>query len=506
MGGPNTEAEYAEIVYWRNIPSDSSFQSSYYNKQAQEASSGSFWKAKYLTFEMDDAGWNNMRLGLENVILMAHSMGRTLVLPPKRQMAHGMMDKNGSKIVSFQDFYDISAINNKQKGLNIITMEQFLEREAVDGHLTDKNGNIMYPPNNNQVKWNNQPLQPLWDYIRNVSKSTKWHPRNCVLAFPSSTNDSTVSKLARIPAMMDDVLDSKDGRPFPDYTEYQARPVNVDAPSIERFREILAGRRKLCMYQKDLHDQNSVLHFGADQFDGTRLITPFYAFLWFEDWKHDLWSKRFVRDNLRYNDEIMCLAARVIRALRTRASKQSIGNINGDYDAIHIRRGDFQKQFTMTKMDASEILAGLKDTITPGHTLFIATDERDLTFFSSIKEVYDVAFLGDFGTLLNDINPNYFPLVEQIVASRGRIFIGTFYSTFSAYISRLRGYYTVKETHDTSGSLKTTLFLPAKYKKEMRHYQALHEPLFGREFPIAWRDIDRLELPSSQLITLNNIF
>ena len=40
----------------------------------------------------------------------------------------------------------------------------------------------------------------------------------------------------------------------------------------------------------------------------------------------------------------------------------------------------------------------------------------------------------------------------------------------------------------------------------MRHYQALHEPLFGREFPIAWRDIDRLELPSSQLITLNNIF
>ena len=90
------------------------------------------------------------------------------------------MDKNGSKIVSFQDFYDINDINNKQKGLNIITMEQFLEREAVDGHLTDKDGNIMYPPNNNQVKWNNQPLQPLWDYIRNVSKSTKWHPRNCV--------------------------------------------------------------------------------------------------------------------------------------------------------------------------------------------------------------------------------------------------------------------------------------------------------------------------------------
>jgi len=32
-----------------------------------------------------------MRLGLENVVLLAHSMGRTLVMPPRRQLAHGMV-------------------------------------------------------------------------------------------------------------------------------------------------------------------------------------------------------------------------------------------------------------------------------------------------------------------------------------------------------------------------------------------------------------------------------
>jgi len=58
----------------------------------------------------------------------------------------------------------------------------------------------------------------------------------------------------------------------------------------------------------------------------------------------------------------------------------------------------------MTKMDASEILTELKDIVTPGNTLFITTDERDLTFFSSIQEVYDVAFLGDFGRMLSDIS------------------------------------------------------------------------------------------------------
>jgi hypothetical protein len=52
-GGPYDQSEYAEIVYWRDIPTDASFTSPYYNPQAQEAISGSFWKTKYLTFEMD---------------------------------------------------------------------------------------------------------------------------------------------------------------------------------------------------------------------------------------------------------------------------------------------------------------------------------------------------------------------------------------------------------------------------------------------------------------------
>lgn len=36
-------------------------------------------------------------------------------------------------------------------------------------------------------------------------------------------------------------------------------------------------------------------------------------FLFFADWRHDLWTKRFVRDHLRYVDEIQCAAARVVR-------------------------------------------------------------------------------------------------------------------------------------------------------------------------------------------------
>ena len=61
--GGSPPAEAADVVYWRDVPADASFASSYYNARAQEATSSAFWQSKYLTFEMDDGGWNNMRLG-----------------------------------------------------------------------------------------------------------------------------------------------------------------------------------------------------------------------------------------------------------------------------------------------------------------------------------------------------------------------------------------------------------------------------------------------------------
>jgi hypothetical protein len=86
--------------------------------------------------------------------------------------------------VSFGDFYDVEAIGAGQRGLNIITMEQFLEREAVTGQLQSRAGGdaILYPPDN-RVQWDNQRLDPLWRYIRNVTTTFQWNPKDCVSAW-----------------------------------------------------------------------------------------------------------------------------------------------------------------------------------------------------------------------------------------------------------------------------------------------------------------------------------
>jgi hypothetical protein len=72
----------------------------------------------------------------------------------------------------------------------------------------------------------------------------------------------------------------------------------VDARPIARLRENLAHRSELCIYDKELQDAK-VFHLMGDNASGARLLVHFYAFLFFEDWKQDLWTKRFVRDHLR---------------------------------------------------------------------------------------------------------------------------------------------------------------------------------------------------------------
>ena len=67
-GGPK---DASEMIYWKDYPSDAAYVSPFYSDNKA---------TKYLTFEPDKGGWNNVRMSLETIIVMAHAMGRTLVM------------------------------------------------------------------------------------------------------------------------------------------------------------------------------------------------------------------------------------------------------------------------------------------------------------------------------------------------------------------------------------------------------------------------------------------
>jgi len=75
-------------------------------------------------------------------------------------------------------------------------------------------------------------------------------------------------------------------------------------------------------------------------------------------------------------------------------------------------RGDFQ--YRRTRVGVEEIIENTKHILDPGTTIYIATDERNKTFFDPLKGHYDVKFMDDFKDLLEGINSNYYGMIDQV--------------------------------------------------------------------------------------------
>jgi GDP-fucose protein O-fucosyltransferase len=118
--------------------------------------------------------------------------------------------------------------------------------------------------------------------------------------------------------------------------------------------------------------------------------------------------------------------------------KDPVTNQNGAFDAFHIRRGDFQ--YKSTRVDANQILKMAQKKIAEGSTVFIATDERDKSFFQPLRDHYDVVFLDDFhDEALIGINTNFYGMIDQLVTTRSRVFYGCWFSTYVIWLSVLFG-------------------------------------------------------------------
>ena len=81
---------------------------------------------------------------------------------------------------------------------------------------------------------------------------------------------------------------------------------------------------------------------------------------------------------------------------------------------------------------------------------------------------------------LKGVNPNWFGMVESIVCTRAKAFAGTYFSTFTGYIHRLRGYHGLGES--TYYHHKRFRFFP-QMQKSVGHG-------FSREWRAGWTDDD----------------
>ena len=261
---------------------------------------------------------------------MSHAMGRTLVLPPEQRFyLLGKQDASQKTDFDFGDFFHLDSIAMEHEGFNVISSEEFLIRLGSTGQLINvKTGQPeIWKENAKHTSGN------VKSYLQKVGVNPSWNPTNCIAAFPAGKGADAIDTLQKA---FNDIMTEKGGRKRPTLEEFEGNPVPVNASLEERMREMLADRSELCIYDEQLQ-QSPVLYFSAAK--ETRLLTHFYAFIFFADWRSDLWGKRFVRDHLRYIDEIMCAAARIVQAVRQRSKHEE-----GLFDSMHVRRGGECKQ------------------------------------------------------------------------------------------------------------------------------------------------------------------
>jgi len=385
-GGPSDEIATKEMVYWADIPSDAAYVSPF--KKNNDAKG---LPTQYMTFEPDGGGWNNIRMAMETVVVMAHAMGRTLVMPPAQGMYLLRKDRGKQNTdFSFADFFHLESLSQEHAGLDIISAEEFLNRVAMTGQLRNKTtGEVAFPPGN-VTNWDGKDIKIYKEYMRDVIYTPLWKPERCLAAFPASGDPKDERDLNN---MLSELMM---GERHANKTQFVDNPTPVDAEPMDRMREVLDGRSELCIYDEEMQKQQ-VLHFMCYHKMRVRLLTHFYTFLFFEDWRQQLWEHRFVRDHLRYLDELQCAAARVVTELRNIAKNE--GNSDGLFDTFHIRRGDFQ--YKETRLEADQLYEKSKDLMPEGSVLYIATDERKKDFFDIFKKHYKVYFLDDFKHLVS---------------------------------------------------------------------------------------------------------
>eukprot|EP00970_Alexandrium_tamarense_P012476 scaffold2931_cov204-Alexandrium_tamarense.AAC.5 len=319
---------------------------------------------RYVTFEPDRGGWNNIRMSMEIIFVFAAATGRTLVLPPDTPFYLLGKEAEGksTRHHGFADFLNFEHEGLK-RNVEMITMEEFLRREG--GVKGSSEGKLFMLPSGADGK--------------KIVKSAK----QCYYIAKSST---------------------------PCELLYSFLGSVGHVPELQAGRDCLIFDKQ-AMYAKETTSDEDI--FIALPSDKRQRITEFC----------DNRNPIFFGSDL---DSAPLDAAK-------QASSSEEYNAPG-FSALHVRRGDFQ--YKKVKISAVDWLNITSDILHPGEVVYVATDEKDRSFFEPMQKQYNLRFLDEFSEAagLYELDPNFAGMIDTIVASRGRVFVGTWFSTFTGYI------------------------------------------------------------------------
>ena len=419
----------------------------------------------YVSFEPWNGGYNNRRMGLELAFVAALVLNRTLVMPP----ATNAVLTPG--VTSFADFYDVEAMRRH------VPVLRWGEFERGPGRLLARSAHA--PPFDATCD-----ASALCSAAHRRPKPREMCMR-CALAR---------QRARQVRWTFNRIIVAADG----------AGAVDAVAGT-DDFEEYRRQREPVSLHEEAAEDH--WLHFPQNGFG------LFYQVFYFQSRERRKAVWRAVRDGVRVRDEWQALAG-LAAASRT---------LRGGFHAVHYRRGDFRGQFKSAFLepetlasnyrrhmgleggsgDATAAAAAAAEGALP---VYLATDEGNPAVLESVRKAFGsvpVVLFADVAAevpALRALAPAFVGIVEALVCARGRTFTGTKLSTYSAYVTRLRGYSKAgRDVVDRQIYFTDTEYRPGEVLREdgvyswnphqnvtkMGDFRGVR-PLWMREYPESW--------------------
>lgn len=349
---------------------------------------------KYLSYQPPGGGWNNQRVAFENAVVLAKLLNRTLIVHPLAPHQEILRLKRSRKMSAGYEIYNMLPKDKLLPLSEVIDLKELSKlvpvKEVTSSH-------VEFLKKYKHFRWHrvcHNGLVGMWvDTIPKKTNEEKWKllQRHMETNLPIHRDLPLYRRICKTEMKQ--------------YGNTSVRPVWGIWNELSNRTEDMLYFSEGSLYIRELLF-----------FDKTTVLNA-----------HE-WIMRFIR----FAPDIRKRVADVLEAM------------GHPFNAIHVRRTDHPSSFRIKQNYWLQLL-NVRDAVNLTKTLYIATDEGDKTWFKPFNEVgYNLYFAEDFSDQLRLGNVNLaviqdmLGLCEQLICAHADHFVGSYYSTFTMYIKRLR--------------------------------------------------------------------
>ena len=344
----------------------------------------------YLTYQPPDGGWNNHRIALENALIMAKLLNRTLIVHPvaSHDMAISSRRKNLARWRNLEKQWGINWVYNHMAERDLVPISQVLDLQRM-GSIVD-----VYEVKTNYRQFLAEFSNFNWHYVCHSDALGFW-----VDAIPQE-NENLTRGIEFVPNNS-----SRSVRACPREVE---RYMNTRKPVIRR---ILS----------ELQNEDADIIYLSQDTSYKANVRLFHK----EDAKL---AQRWILNSIKFSPEIYQKAFQILSILPR------------PFNAIHVRRTDHKISASLAPSHWLQNMARL-DFLKVSTALYVATDEPDKQWFAPFYRAgYQLYFSDEFfNPSGRSFDMDIKGFHDQVICIHAKLFVGSKSSSFSGFIYRSRG-------------------------------------------------------------------